>query len=112
MVTKEQFMRAIHTFISNDMLSKAEGNHRIILNTAKVAIQYRPDAVFDLIKKNTLVTMLGVIDENDNVDMETLVKILTEGFGSDEFCFAFQLFGKEYAMHFSAADIQTVKRYV
>lgn len=111
MTTKEQFIKAIHTFIENDMLPKASGNYKIILNTARVALQRKPDAIFELIKNNSLISMLDVIDEQDYVDVETLATILSEGFGSDEFGFNFKIFGKEYVMHFSAADIQTIKRY-
>lgn len=112
MATKEQLMKAVHTFIENDMLQKAEGNYKIILNVAKAAIRRKPDLVFEKIKSNSLISMLGVIDEHDNIDIDTLVEILSEGFGSEEFSFAFSFFGREYAMHFSAADIQTIKRYM
>lgn len=112
MINKEQFIRAIKAFIENDMLPKAEGNYKIILNTARVAIHYKPDTVFDLIKKNSLISMFDVIDEHDNIDVEMLAKILSEGFGSEEFSFTFNIFGREYKMHFSAADIQTIKRYM
>lgn len=112
MATKDQLMKAVHTFIENDMLPKAEGNYKIILGIAKAALQFKPDSVFDVIKKNSIVEMLDVVDEHDNVDVDTLVKVLSEGFGSEEFCFAFRVLGKEYTMHFSAADIQTVKRYL
>ena len=112
MATKEQLTQAIHTFIDNDMLPKAEGNYKIILGVAKAALRFKPDSVFEVIKNNSAVKMLGVIDEYDNIDMETLVKILSEGFGSEEFCFTFRVLGKEYAMHFSAGDIQTIKRYM
>lgn len=112
MATKEQLMKAISTFIENDMLPKAEGNYKIILNVAKVVMQHKPDRVFEVIKKNSIIEMLGVIDEHDNIDMDTLVKILSDGFGSEEFSFVFSFFGREYVMHFSAADIQTIKRYM
>lgn len=112
MATKEQFMKAIHTFLENDMLPKAEGNYKIILNIAKAAMQHKPDLIFEKIKSNSLISMLSVIDEHDNVDVDTLAKILSDGFGSEEFSFAFSFFGREYAMHFSAADIQTIKRYM
>lgn len=112
MVTKTELLNAISLFIDNDMLPKAEGNYKIILRAAKVAMQYKPDLVFERIKNNSLVSMLGVIDEQDNVDADMLAKMLTEGFGSDELSFSFAFFGKEYTMHFSAADIQTIKRYL
>lgn len=112
MTSKEQFIKAIHTFIENDMLPKATGNYKIILNIVKVAMQYKAAAIFDAVKKNSFISMLNIIDDHDNVDIEMLTQILSEGFGSEEFCFTFDFFGKEYAMHFSAADIQTIKRYM
>lgn len=111
MINKEQFMKALYTFVENDMLPKTEGNSKIILNTAKVAMSLKPDTIFKLIKENTLVSMLGVIDEHDNIDIDTLARILSDGFGSDEFSFGFKIFGKEYTLHFSAADVHTIKRY-
>lgn len=112
MVTKEQFMNAIYMFIENDMLPKATGNYKIILNTARVAIKHRPDIIFDVIKNNSFVSMLNVIDDRNNVDVDMLAMILSEGFGSDEFGLDIRFFGKEYTMHFSAADVQTIKRYL
>lgn len=112
MATKEQFMKAIHRFIENDMLPRAEGNYKIILNTAKAAIRLKPEIVFERLRHNSLVTMVGAIDEHDNVDIDLLADVLSEGFGSDEFSFAFRLLGTDYTMHFSGADLQTIKRYV
>lgn len=112
MATKEQFMNAISKFIENDMLPNASGNYKIILNIAKAAIQHAPAAVFDRVKSNTIISMLGVIDEQNNVNTELLATVLSHGFGSDEFAFTFAAFGKEYTLHFSANDIQTIKRYM
>lgn len=112
MATKDQFLNALSSYIQHDMLPKAEGNQKIILRSAMVAMAYKPDAVFNLIKNNSLIAMLDVIDEHDNIDAEMLAKMLSEGFGSDEFSFSFGFFGKEYTFHFSAGDIQAIKRYL
>lgn len=112
MITKEQLVDAICEFIDDDMLPKADGNYKILLNTAKVALRYKPDSILKFLKSNSFISMFDIIDDNDNIDMDLLVKILSEGFGSDEFSYVFNFFGKEYALHFSAADIQTIKRYV
>jgi hypothetical protein len=111
MISKEQFIKAVHMFIENDMLPKAEGNYKIILNIARGAMHHKPDAIFNAIKNNSLVSMLDVIDDRDCIDIDMLAKILSDGLASDEFCFGFKLFGKEYTMHFSAGDIHTIKRY-
>lgn len=112
MATKEQFMNAISSYIEHDMLPNASGNYKIILNIAKAAMQHAPDAVFDRIKNNSLISMLGVIDEQNNVNTDLLATVLASGFGRDEFAFSFAAFGKEYTLHFSADDVQTIKRYM
>jgi hypothetical protein len=112
MVTQEQFVNAICVFIDNDMLPKAEGNYKIILNIAKAAMRIKPSIIFDVLKNNSFISMLNVVDEYNNVDADMLAKILTEGLGSDEITLTFGFFGNEYNMHFSAVDIQTVKRYM
>lgn len=112
MLSKEQFITGIHSYISNDMLPKAVGNNKIILRTIQAAARRNPDGLFNFIKNNPIFNMLNVFDEHDNVDIDTFADILTEGFASDEFEFKYNLLGKEYLMHFSAADIQTIKRYM
>jgi len=112
MASKEQLIKAIYTFIDNDMLSKAEGNYKIILGIAKAAINHRADRVFNAIKNNSLVSMFDIIDEHDNVDVDTLAKVLTDGMGSNEFTLSFKVLTSTYSMHFSAADVQTIKRYI
>lgn len=112
MTTKENLLNAISTFIEKDVLPKtAEGNMRIILRSAQAAIKLKPDAVFSAIKNNSAVAMLGAVDEAGNVDVDVLSKVLTEGFGSDEYTHTFRLFGKEYTLHLSSADIQTIIKY-
>lgn len=112
MVNKERFLHAVSTFIENDMVRDAKGNHKIILGIAKAAIRRNPDGVFNALKDNGFVSLLGVIDDHDNVDVDMLVDILSEGFGSDEFSIKFHLLGTEYNIHLSASDMQTIKRYM
>lgn len=112
MVTREQFLNAISSYIEHDMLPKAEGNQKIVLRGAQVAIKLKPQTVFDLVKYNKLVEMFGVIDEHDNVDIDTLCTALSESLGSDEFVIDLAIFSKAYTFYFGAGDIQSIKRYL
>ena len=112
MVNKEQLMRGILAFIDNDMIPAAEGNYKIILRMAKAAIMLKPDSVFDLIKNNTFVSMLGVINERNCIDIDTFARMLSEGIGNDEFSMRFKLLGSDYVFAFSASDVMSVKRYI
>ena len=111
MVTKEQLIRAIYKFIDNDMIPRAEGNYKIILNVAKAALNHKADGIFEAIKNNSLVAMFGVIDENDNVDVDLLANVLSDGLGSDEYMLTFKFLTSTYSLGISASDIQTIKRY-
>ena len=112
MVTKDQLLRAIATFIDNDMMPKATGNYKVILNLIKVAINHRADNVFKAVKENSFVSMLNVIDSHDNVDIDALATILSDALGTNEFVINFKVLTGNYEMYFSAADIQKIKSYV
>lgn len=112
MVSKDQLLRGILAFIDNDMVPNAEGNYKIILRMAKAAILLKPDSVFETLKNNTFVSMLGVINEHHHIDVDTLARMLSEGIGSDEFTIKFKLLGSDYVLAFSAGDIMSAKRYI
>lgn len=112
MITKEQFLKAVINFIELDMIPNSSGNYKIILNVAKAAMQRAPDSVFNLIKNNGIVSMIGAIDDNNNINVDLLSEVLTNGLGSDEFTYSFSAFGKEYDLHFAANDIQKIKQYM
>jgi hypothetical protein len=48
----------------------------------------------------------------DHVDIDLLARILTDGFGSEEFNLTFKLLGEEYKMFLSSEDIRTLKSYI
>jgi hypothetical protein len=44
--------------------------------------------------------------------VDLLARILTEGFGADEFNLGFKLLGGEYKIYLSAEDIRALKGYI
>jgi hypothetical protein len=50
--------------------------------------------------------------QGDHVDVDLLARILTEGFGGDEFNLGFKLLGGEYKIYLSAEDIRALKGYI
>lgn len=111
MAHKNHVINGIIQFMDNHMIPKAEGNYKIILRMARAGMQIAPDKIWEAVKSNSLVEMLGVI-HGDELDMDSLVHILTEGMGADEFNLGFRLLGNEYKIYLSADDIRTVKSYV
>lgn len=112
MVNSKQVINGVMLFMDNHMIPKAEGNYKIILRTAKAAMMISPDKFWNIIKDNSLISMLGVIDENEYVDINLLADILIEGIGNEEFNFAFKFLGNEYKIYLSKDDIHTLKNYI
>lgn len=111
MVNKQRVINGIIMFMDNHMIPKAEGNYKIILRMAKSGMQIAPDKIWEAVKNNPLIEMLGVI-KGDEADIDALNRILTEGVGSDEFNLGFKLLGEEYKIFLSSDDIRAVKSYI
>lgn len=111
MVNKYQVINGVIQFMDNHMIPKAEGNYKIILRIAKSGMQIAPDKIWEAVAGNSLVEMLGVI-HGDEVDIDSLARILTDGMGVDEFNLGFKLLGDDYKIYLSADDIRTVKSYI
>lgn len=111
MVHKNQVVNGVIMFMDNHMIPKAEGNYKIILRVARAGMQVAPEKIWDAVKSNSLVEMLGVI-HGDEADLDLIGRILNEGMGADEFSFSFKVLGEEYKIFLSAEDIRTVKSYI
>lgn len=104
MANREQVAKGIASFIETHMLPKSEGNYRIILRTVKSAILVSPDALWKVIDNSALGKLLG-----EDIDLDTLEEILTDGFGNNEMEFGFKLFGNEYKIYVGSDDIHKLK---
>lgn len=114
MASKEQFLGAVRTFIYNDMLPNAkEAGYRIILRGAAAAIDLKPDAIFNKIASNQIVSMLDAVDEYGNVDTELLAKLLPEALGSDTLDIEVKLLSKTpYVIGIGADDVRKAMSYI
>lgn len=111
MVNKHQVINGVMAFMDNNMIPSASGNYKIILRTARAGMAIAPDKFWGIIKDNAIVAMTGAVN-GDHVDIDLLARILTEGFGSEEFNLIFKLLGEEYKMFLSGEDIRTLKNYI
>lgn len=111
MVHKNQVINGVMTFMDNNMIPNAKDNYKIILRTIRAGMAIAPEKIWDLIKDNTIIAMTGAIQE-DQIDIDLLARILTEGFGADEFNMGFKLLGGEYKIFLSGDDIRELKGYI
>lgn len=112
MVNKHQVINGIIAYMDNHMIPSAEGNYKIILRTAKAGMVVVPDKFWDLIKNNTLVEMTGAIIDDEHINIDLFARIISEGFGNDEFNFVLDVLGHEYRIYLKAEDIHALKNYI
>lgn len=112
MVNKHQVINGIIAYMDNHMIPSAEGNYKIILRTAKAGMVVVPDKFWDLIKNNTLVEMTGAIIDDEHINIDLFARIISEGFGNDEFNFVLSVLGHEYRIYLKAEDIHALKNYI
>lgn len=111
MVHKNQVINGVMSFMDNNMIPNAKDNYKIILRTVRAGMTIAPDKIWDLIKDNAIISMTGAV-QDDQIDIDLLARILTEGFGADEFNMGFKLLGGEYKIFLSGDDIRALKGYI
>ena len=111
MVNKHQVINGVIAFMENHMIPNAKDNYKIILRTVQAGMTIAPDKVWNLIKDNAILAMTGAV-EGDEVDVDLLARILSTGFGNDEFNMSFKLLGSEYKIFLTAEDIRALKGYI
>ena len=111
MAHKHKVINGIMLFMDNHMIPKAEGNYKVILRTARAGMMIAPDKIWEVVKNNPLIEMVGAID-GDELDVELLGEILKEGFDTEGFCFEFEFLGSHYKIHFDKDDIVSIKNYI
>lgn len=112
MANKNQILGGVISFLDNEMIPAAQGNHKIVLRGAKALVAMRFDNIFKKLKESSIVSMAGLVDEADNVDLDCAARVLQEALGADEFKFSFSLFGQTYEHYFTAEDIGKIKQHI
>jgi hypothetical protein len=111
MANKHQVINGIMLFMDNYMIPKAEGNNKSILGTVRAGMMLAPDKLWETIKTNPLIEMVGAV-EGDELDVELLAEILKEGFSSEGFWLEFTFLGSHCRIHFNKDDVQNLKNCI
>lgn len=109
-VSKDQLNRAACEYISRDMLPTANGElKRIALRGLRRTIEMCPDFLIRYIKaKLPVIEYTGIIDEDGNVEIDTLSEIAEHAIADDEI--PFKAIG--FTLHFNVSDIRALKSYI
>ena len=72
MVNYEQVVNGLTKFIDNEIISQLSGNQKILLGIGTGIALRKGNNLFNELKENSIVQMLGLIDESGHIDIETL----------------------------------------
>ena len=72
MVTYEQVITGLSKFIDSEIISQLTGNSKVLLGIGAGVALKKGDVLFNNLRNNTAIKMLGIIDEEGHIDIETL----------------------------------------
>lgn len=77
-VTLAQVQHGVERYISAEFLSKLSGVQKWVIDAAAAMYLANAGAIFENVKKNPLIAALGIIDEQDRIDVDKLYKNFKE----------------------------------
>lgn len=73
-VNLSQVQNGVERYVSSEFLSKLSGVQKWVVDAAVAMYLTNASAIFDGLKKNPLVSAMGIIDANDHIDIDKLYK--------------------------------------
>ena len=74
MVTLAQATAGIERYLDTEILAKIPGWQKWVLGAAASRMLSRSGEIFNTLKSNTVVSAMGVIDENDQIDIDAVYR--------------------------------------
>lgn len=108
--TTEQIMQGLINYADSEVLTKLPTSGKWIVGTAIGIASTKASEIVENLRANTIVNMLGLVDENGNVDVDAIVTALKSS--ADRYgkiTVNVPLVGK---MTFSSADVDEMRNYI
>lgn len=76
MVSVDKIEKGIANYLDGELMPQLQGNgvEKVIIGTAASLFIHRAGAVIEGYKDNKIVKMLGIMNENGDIDVDTLVE--------------------------------------
>lgn len=74
MYNLRQVVAGLAAFIDNEILTKVNGWQKWLVGAGMGVALDRSSDIFNSLKQNEIIKMLGVIDNDDNIDVDTLYR--------------------------------------
>lgn len=106
----EQVVRGLISYADNEVMAKLPVSGKWIMGTAVGLAANKTSNIIDTLKNNTVVNMLGIMDENGNMDVDALINAMREA--ADKYGKLTVQVPMIGSLTFSSADIDKLRSYI
>ena len=109
MVTLAQVTAGIERYLETEILSKIPGWQKWVLGAAASRMLSRSGEIFNTLKSNPVVAAMGVIDEQDQIDIDAIYREFSKQAQRGAITFDIPLMG---ALTVNSGDIDRLYNYI
>jgi hypothetical protein len=109
MVTLNQVQNGIVKYLDSEIVPNINGWQKWVFGALASTAMLKTTNIFNALKENPLIKMLEIIDENDNIDIDTLYREFLKQAQKGAVTFAVPMIG---AMTLNHTDVEKLYRYI
>lgn len=111
MVTIKQIGQGVAAYLDAELMPQfpAQGIEKVLAGTAISLLIRRSEKILESYKDNKIIQMLGIMDEEGNVDVDVLTEELKKNISSDGVKIEVPIIGK---MTFHKDDVNKLNEYI
>ena len=109
MVTLAQVQAGVEKYLEAEILSKIPGWQKWVLGAAASRMLSRSGEIFNSLKSNPVVSAMGIIDENDQIDIDAVYREFSAQAQRGAITFDVPLVGP---LTLGAGDVDQLYRYI
>lgn len=109
MVTLQQVQQGLSHYVTNELTSKMSGAQKWIFGAGAELYIGNIAQIFNKLKANPMVSALGVVDENDHIDIDKLYTVLLHQADQSPMTIDIPLAG---AFTFDRGDVEKLYGYI
>lgn len=110
MVTRDKVINGLSRYIDAEIASKMAGWQKFVFATSAGIIMSKSDSLMQEIAKNPIVSALGIVSDNGEIDIDTIYReAQKQAQNCGAFTVSIPLIGN---ITLSASDIDTAYRYI
>ena len=109
MVTLQQVQHGLSQYVSNELTSKMSGAQKWIFGAGAELYIGNIASIFNNLKMNPMVKALGVIDEQDQIDLDKLYQVVLKQADQGPMTIDIPMVG---AFTFDRSDVEKIYQYI